>query len=152
MILALLRFIDTLQPVTVPPNNDVVHARFSRRVQWLTIILGLAGALAIGLFKSYRAGYGVAIGALFAWLNFRWLDLGLQSFVDASMAQEGEPEPQVPFSTYAKFGGRYALIGIALYGIVTFLAIPAIWLIVGLLALGLAVTVEGLFEVILGSS
>jgi hypothetical protein len=31
------------------------------------------------------------------------------------------------------------------------LAIPALWLIVGLLALGLAVTVEGLYEVISGS-
>jgi hypothetical protein len=138
--------------VTHPSKRDVVHAEFSRRVQWLTIILGLAGALAIGVLKSHSAGYGVAIGAAFAWLNFRWLDLGLQSFVDASTAQEGETKPQVPISTYAKFGGRYALIGLALYGIVTFFAIPALWLIVGLLALGLAVTVEGLYEVISGSS
>jgi hypothetical protein len=138
--------------VTHPSKSDIVHAGFSRRVQWLTILLGLAGGLVIGVLKSRRAGYSVAIGAAFAWLNFRWLDLGLQSFVDASMAQEGDPKPQVPISTYAKFGGRYALIGLALYGIVAFFAIPALWLIVGLLALGLAVTVEGLFEVISGSA
>jgi len=141
----------TFQPVTVPPSNDLVHARFSRRVQWLTIVLGLAGALATGLLKSRHAGYGVAIGTVLAWVNYRWLDQGLSAFVRGSAAQEGLPKPQVPLSTYAKFGGRYALIGIALYVIVTFLAIPALWLIVGLLALGLAVTVEGLYEVISGS-
>ncbi len=103
------------------------------------------------MLKSHRAGYGVALGTLLAWLNYRWMDQGLSSFVRGSLAQEGLPKPQVPLSTYAKFGGRYALIGIALYAIVSLLAIPALWLIVGLLALGLAVTVEGLYEVISGS-
>jgi ATP synthase I chain len=137
--------------VTSQLNDEDRHARFSRRIRWLTIILGMAGALAAGLLKSHRAGYGVAIGTVLAWLNYRWMDQGLSSFVRGSVAQEGLPKPQVPLSTYAKFGGRYALIGIALYGIVTFLAIPALWLVVGLLALGLAVTVEGLYEVISGS-
>lgn len=136
--------------MTLQPHSELVHARFSRRVQWLTVTLGWAGALAAGLLKSPRAGYGVALGTVLAWLNFRWLEQGLSSFVRGSAAQEGLPKPQVPLATYVKFGGRYALIGIALYGIVTFLAIPALWLIVGLLALGLAVTVEGLYEVISG--
>ena len=137
--------------MTLQASNDVVHARFSRRVQWLTIVLGWSAALGFGLLKSRPAGYGVAIGTALALLNYRWLDQGLSAFVTGSAAQEGLPKPQVPLSTYAKFGGRYALIGIALYVIVTFLAIPALWLIVGLLALGLAVTVEGLYEVISGS-
>ena len=137
--------------MTTQANNEVVHARFSRRVQWLTVILGWAGALAAGLLKSHRAGYGVALGTVLAWLNYRWLDQGLSSFVRGSLAQEGLRKPQVPLSTYVKFGGRYALIGLALYGIVSFLAIPALWLIVGLLSLGLAVTVEGLYEVLSGS-
>jgi hypothetical protein len=128
-------------------NNEAAHARFSRRVQYLTVTLGLAAALVVALLKSRPAGYGIALGSLLAWLNFRWLEQGLSSFVRGSAAQEGLPKPQVPISTYAKFGGRYALIGLALYGIVTFLAVPALWLIVGLMALGLAVTVEGLYEV-----
>jgi ATP synthase I chain len=132
-------------------DNEAAHARFSRRVQYLTVILGLAAALAVGVVKSHPAGYGIALGSLLAWLNFRWLEQGLSSFVRGSAAQEGLPKPQVPISTYVKFGGRYALIGLALYGIVTFLAVPALWLIVGLMALGLAVTVEGLYEVISGS-
>ena len=136
--------------MTAHISDEQLHRRFSSRVQWLTILLGLAGALAVGRLKSHPAGYGVAIGSFFAWINFRWLDLGLQAFVDASAAQEGSPKPIVPFGTYAKFGGRYALIGIALYGIVVFLSVPALWLVVGLLALGLAVTVEGLYEVISG--
>ena len=132
-------------------DNEAFHARFSRRVQYLTVILGFAAAIAIGLAKSRPAGYGIALGSLLAWLNFRWLEQGLSSFVRGSASQEGLPKPQVPISTYAKFGGRYALIGLALYGMVTFLAVPALWLIVGLLALGLAVTVEALYEVISGS-
>jgi hypothetical protein len=137
--------------VTAPSNDEIVHLRFSRRVQWLTVTLGCAGALAAGLLKSHRAGYGVAIGTVLAWVNYRWLDQGLSSFVRGSRAQAGLPKPQVPISIYLKFGGRYALIGLALCGIVSFLAIPALWLIVGLLALGLAVTVEGLYEVLSGS-
>jgi hypothetical protein len=137
--------------VTSQLNDEDRHGRFSRRIRWLTIILGMIGALAAGLLKSHRAGYGVALGTLLAWLNYRWMDQGLSSFVTGSLAQEGLPKTQVPLSTYAKFGGRYALIGLALYGIVTFLAIHALWLVVGLLALGLAVTVEGLYEVISGS-
>jgi hypothetical protein len=138
-------------PAQTSHDNGAAHARFSRRVQYLTVILGFAGALAVGVAKSRPAGYGIAFGSLLAWLNFRWLEQGLSSFVRGSAAQEGLPKPQVPISTYAKFGGRYALIGLALYGIVTFLAVPALWLIVGLMALGLAVTVEGLYEVISGS-
>jgi hypothetical protein len=134
-----------------PNNNDAAHRRFSKRVQWLTIVLGFAAALAVGLRKSHGAGYGIALGAVLAWLNYRWLDQGLSAFVTGSAAQKGLPKPQVPLSTYFKFGGRYLLIGLALYGIVEFLAVPALWLIVGLMALGLAVTVEGLYEVISGS-
>lgn len=137
--------------MTVPPSNEIFHARFSRRVQLLTLALGWTGALLAALLKSHRAGYGVAIGTALAWLNYRWLEQGLNAFVTASVAQEGLPKPQVPISTYVRFGGRYLLIGLALYVIVAFLAIPALWLIVGLLALGLAVTVEGLYEVMSGS-
>lgn len=134
-----------------PPIEDAdFHARFSRRVQVLTLVLGWATALIVGITKMRMAGYGIGIGAFFAWLNFRWLDQGLQGFVDASKVQEGRPQPIVPLSTYVKFGGRYALIGIALCGIVAFLGVPAFWLILGLLALGLAVAVEGLYEVFSG--
>jgi hypothetical protein len=131
--------------------GEAHHQQFSRRVQWLTIVLGFAAALGFWAIKSHKAGYGIGMGAVLAWINFRWLDQGLSSFVRGSIAQEGLPKPQVPLSTYVKFGGRYALIGIALYAIVSLLAVPALWVIVGLLALGLAVTVEGLYEVISGS-
>ena len=57
--------------MTPPANNDAAHARFSNRVQWLTIVLGLAAALAAGLLKSHGAGYGIALGAVLAWLNYR---------------------------------------------------------------------------------
>jgi hypothetical protein len=137
--------------VTERLTGEEHHRRFSRRVQWLTVVLGFAGALGFGFVKSRKAGWGIALGAVLAWINFRWLDQGLSSFVTGSIAQEGLPKPQVPLSIYVKFGGRYALIGIALYAIVTLLAIPALWVLVGLLALGLAVTVEGLYEVISGS-
>lgn len=102
--------------------------------------------------KSGRAGCGVAMGTLLAWLNYRWLDQGLGALVTAALAQQGRPQPRVPLSVYLKFGGRYLLIGLAVYVIVFYFAVPLLPILLGLLALGAAAMAEGLYEVFSGSA
>jgi len=119
-------------------------------MQWLTIILGLSSSLAVAVIKSGKMGLGIAAGTILAWLNYRWLDQGLGALVVAATGQEGSEKPRVPWSVYAKFAGRYGLIGLAAYVTVRFFAVPILGVVVGLLALGAAAMVEGVYEVLSG--
>jgi hypothetical protein len=141
-----------IRPVVEPTADPVAedeaqHRRFSRRVEALTLGTGFAAALALLVFKSRAWGAGVAFGAVLAWLNYRWLDAGLDALVMAAKAQQGKPQVRVPAGTYWRFAFRYLLIAVAAYGIVTFLHVPTLAVISGLMALGAAVTIEGLYEV-----
>jgi len=127
------------------------HARFSRRLQGLTLLFGAAAAMAALFFKSRLHACGLAAGALLAWLNYRWLDQGLGALETAALAQQRRPKPRVPLSVYVKFGGRYLLIGLAVYVIVFFFGVPLLAVLLGLLALGAAAMAEGLYEVFSGT-
>jgi hypothetical protein len=135
-----------------PTTDDKQHARFSRRLQGLTLGLGFAAAIAVLIAKSPRVGCGIAIGTLLAWLNYRWLDRGLDALVAASKAQAGSPQPHVPNSVYWKFSGRYVLIALLVYASVSFLHVPLLAVVIGLLSLGAGALAEGLYEIISGSS
>ncbi|MBZ5695090.1 MAG: ATP synthase subunit I [Acidobacteriia bacterium] len=141
-----------MRPVPPPTSDDETHARFSMRLQGLTLGLGFAAAIAVLIVKSPRAGCGVAIGTLLAWLNYRWLDRGLDALVRAAKAQAGIPQPRVPSSVYWKFGGRYVLIALLVYASVSFLHVPLLAVVIGLLSLGAGALAEGLYEIISGSS
>jgi len=120
-------------------------------MQGLTLLFGAAGAIAALFLKSRHFACGVAAGALLAWLNYRWLDRGLGALESAALAQHGRPRPRVPLNVYAKFAGRYLLIALAAYVIVTFFAVPLFAVLLGLLALGAAAMGEGLYEVFSGT-
>jgi len=141
-----------MKPIPSPAPDDEVHARFSRRLQGLTLGLGFATAIAVLLAKSPRTGCGIAIGTVLAWLNFRWLDRGLGALVSAAKAQAGVPQPRVPASVYWKFAGRYVLIALLVYASVAFLHVPLLAVVIGLLALGAGALAEGLYEIISGSA
>src|ERR1700719_1874525 len=109
---------DPTSEMVATTAGDEFHARFSRRLQFLTLGIGFSAAIAVIFLKSFRAGAGVAAGAVLAWLNYRWLDAGLGALVAASTRQSGAPKPRVPIGIYFKFAGRYALIGVIVCGIV----------------------------------
>jgi hypothetical protein len=100
---------------------------------------------------SWRFGVGFAVGTVLGWLNFRWLDGGAGAIVSSALAQQGIPQPQVPRRVYYGFAGRYALIGVVAYVIVTFLHFPVLSVLGGLLCLGAAAVMESLYEVFAGS-
>ncbi len=131
--------------------DERFHSGFSRRIQWLTLVIGGAAAFVVAIARTPRWGAGIAIGAVLAWINFRWLDQALGGLVMAATAQQGRAKPLVPLSLYAKFIARYLLIGISLYVTVTFFAVPVVACLLGLLALGAGATAAALFDVFSGS-
>ncbi len=129
-----------------PAANGDPHARFSRRIQWLTLACGFVAAIAVAFAVSARTGVGIGIGTLLAWLNYRWLDRGLGVLVSAAAAQEGAPQPRVPMGVYVRFAGRYVLIGVLVYVTVSVLHVPLLAVVAGLLALGAGAIAESLYE------
>jgi hypothetical protein len=95
-------------------------------------------------------GAGVAIGTLLAWLNYRWLKVGVDALMVSATGGGGPASARVPASTYVKFAGRYVLIGMIVCASVSVLKIPVLGMIYGLLALGAAAFIEGIYEVIRG--
>jgi ATP synthase I chain len=131
------------------PSRDVESAA-AIRLGWLTLAVGLAAAVVVALSGRVPMGAGLAIGTLLAWLNYRWLKVGVDALVAAATEADGASNTRVPAGTYVKFAGRYLLIGLAVYASVSLLKIPVLGLIYGLLALGAAALIEGIYEVISG--
>ena len=124
------------------------YALTERRIAYLTLILGAAAAVAAAFRYSLRAGAGVLIGAILAWINFHWLERAMDSVTRASTAQEGSPEARVPASSYLGLFARYALIAAVVYATFSLLRIPILSILVGLCALGAAAITATLMEVL----
>jgi hypothetical protein len=123
----------------------------SRRISWLTLVIGFVTALIVLVLKSPRAGLGIAVGTFLAWLNFRWLDQTLAALVTVATAQVDSPQSRVPAPIYWKFAGRYVLMALGIYVIVHYFAVPLLSVVLGLLALGAGAMAGSLYEVYLGS-
>ena len=89
---------------------------------------------------------GLLIGAVLAWVNFRWLRRGLDALVAASTAQAGVEKPRVPFGTHFAAVFRYGLIGLSVYVIFKFLGIPLASMVVGMCALAAAAIAASVYE------
>ena len=123
-------------------HNEQFYAAAERRIEYLTLGLGVAAGIAAGIRYGWRAGLGVILGSVLSWLNFRWMKQGVGALAHLSKAQAGSPQPRVPKSVYAKFIGRYALLIAAAYVILVYLKLPAISLLAGFGAVGIAALVE----------
>jgi ATP synthase I chain len=139
-----------IPPPAAAPVPDS-HSRFSLRLQRLIFVLGFVASALAGFLISWRAGAGIAIGTVLAWLNYRWMDRGLGAIISAALAQQGIPQPRVPMRVYYGFAGRYALIAVLVYASVRFLNVPVLAVFVGLFSLGGAAMAESLYEVFTGS-
>jgi hypothetical protein len=143
---------DLILPAPSPEEQQRFHAQYARRILTYTCIAGLAAALAtLGLARKPLWAAGIAVGTALAMVNFRWLDQALGGLVTAAQAQEGLPKPVVPLSLYAKFIGRYLLIGIGLCVMVMFFRVPIVACLTGLLALGAGTIAAALYDVISGN-
>jgi ATP synthase I subunit len=120
-----------------------------RRIAWLTLIIGLLASLAVAVIaRSWIWASGLLIGAVLAWLNFRWLRKGLDALVAASAVQAGAEKPRVPIGTYFRSLFRYALIALIVYVIFRFLRVPLASMIIGMLALAAAAIAASVYEMV----
>jgi len=119
-----------------------------RRIARLTLIVGVLAAAGASFLFTIRVGAGVLVGAVLAWINFRWLEHALNSVMRASIAQAGSPEARVPVLSYLGMIARYALIAGVVYVIFSRLQIPMLSMLVGLCALGVATMAATVWEVV----
>jgi ATP synthase I chain len=122
--------------------DESYYARAERRIEYVTLGIGAAGAIAALFWGGILAGVGVAVGAALGWLNYRWLKQGVGALAGLAKAQEGARKVRVPRSVYFKFIGRYVLLILAAYVILTRFHVPAVSLLAGFGALVLAVLGE----------
>jgi small-conductance mechanosensitive channel len=119
-----------------------------RRIARFTLIVGGLASVGAGFLFSIRVGAGVLVGALLAWINFRWLERAMSSVARAATAQAGSPEARVPVTSYLGMFARYALIAAVVYVIFSRLRIPVLSMLVGLCALGVAAMLASVWEVL----
>jgi ATP synthase I chain len=123
-------------------DDEAFYSAAERRIEYLTIGIGAAGAACAAIFWGIRAGAGVAVGALLSWINVRWMKQGVGTLVRLSTEQHDAEKPRIPKSSYVKFLGRYALLIVVAYVILRGFRAMALSLIVGLFAGVMAVLVE----------
>ena len=131
-------------------DPDSFYGAAERRIEWLTLALGVAGAVFAAARWGWRHGAGVGVGTLLTWLNFRWLKQGVGALVTVSTAQAGSEQARVPRSVYVKFLGRFALLLLVVYVILSRSLLPVAAVMAGLFALVAAVMIELLFELARG--
>ncbi len=130
---------------------DSAYAAAEHRIEWLTLAFGLVSAAFVGIRWGWRAGAGVALGGVLAWLNFRGLKQGVGALVKVSTAQADSEHARVPVSIYAKFFGRFALLLVVVYVILSRSLLPAVAVFGGLFAVAAAVMIEVMWELVRGS-
>ncbi len=133
--------------MAVTALESTPSALTERRISWLTLLIGFLAALLVALLSNRLWGLGLAIGAVLAWLNFRWLRRGLDALLVASTAQAGKEKPVVPLLTYFAMAFRYGLIALAVYVIFIYLRVPLVSMVVGLCALGAATIAASVYEI-----
>jgi hypothetical protein len=123
-----------------------------RRIAQYTLALGFAASVIASYYFSLRVGVGFLIGAVLAWVNFRWLERAMDTITRASTAQASSPEARVPASGYFGLFARYALIAVVVYVSFSLFRIPVLSMVVGLCSLGAAAMLAVLVEVLSSSS
>jgi small-conductance mechanosensitive channel len=129
-------------------SNPQPVALTEQRISWLTLGIGFLSAFLVAFLRDRLWGAGLAIGAVLAWLNFRWLRRGLDALVAASTAQAGSEKPAVPLFSYFAMVFRYGLIALAVYVIFEYLKVPLASMVVGLCALGAATLAASVYEIL----
>jgi hypothetical protein len=128
--------------------DEAFYRAAERRIEALTLGLGLAAGLVLLATRGWREGAGVAIGSALGWVNFRWLKQAIHVLEGLATAQAGAAAVRIPKRVYVKFFGRYALLAVVLYAIFVYWFLPAAAVIAGLFSPVGAVVLEVLYGII----
>jgi small-conductance mechanosensitive channel len=134
--------------MSTTPINVAAYLAAEKWIARLTLLLGALAAIPVAVFYAPLWGAGIVVGAILAWLNFRWLRRGLDALTAASTAQADRPKPEVPLSTYFTAAFRYGLIALSVYVIFEYLNVPILSMIFGLCALGAATMAVSVYEIL----
>jgi ATP synthase I subunit len=118
-------------------NEERFYESGIRRITWIILALGIAGAAALTPFKGFRFGLGFLVGAGFSYLSFwRWQRV-LQAIGPSY-------KPQSSWTLML----RILLLIAAAYAIIKFLELSIAAAALGLLVAAAAVIVEIIYELI----
>jgi len=123
-------------------DTDNFYAAAERRIEYLTVGIGIVGAAAVAIHWGIKSGLGLAIGAALSWINFRWMRQGVTTLAVLSTAQEGAHKARVPKRIYFKFLGRYILVIAGAYVILRSFDLPVASLLSGFGAVVVAMLSE----------
>ncbi len=130
--------------------TDSFYRVAERRIEWLTLVLGLSAAAIAAALWGWTWGGGVLCGAGLTWINFHWLKQGVDTLVAVSTAQEGAEHTRVQKRVYVKFFCRFALLLIVVYVILSRSWLPVAAVLAGLFVVVGAVLAELIFELARG--
>ena len=128
--------------------DDTRYRQSESRISRLTLILGALAALPVGYLHTWPWGAGLFIGAVLAWLNFRWLKQGMDALTTVATAQANRKKVTVPLGTYFRALFRYGLIALGVYVTFRYLHVPVLSMILGLCALGAAAFAVSVHEIL----
>jgi len=131
-------------------DEENFYRAAERRIEQLTLVLGVAAALVVAVRYGWRAASGLAVGAALAWVNYRWLKQAVVVVARLSAGQAEASKIRIPKRIYAKFFGRFALLLVAAYAILSRSWLPAAAILAGLFTLVAAVLVELIYELLRG--
>jgi hypothetical protein len=116
------------------------YQRALSRITRAAMALGAAGALAAWIVRGPRDAAGFVIGAAISLINFHWWK---------SLASALSPTGERPLrGTVFVMVLRYAIVGAALYGIVSVLGITLKAVLAGLFVSVAAIMIEILYELL----
>lgn len=143
-------------------NESLPGEHILNRIARLTLGFGLASAVVAALLHRVDWAEGLASGAVLGWLNFRWLRRGVLAIVKSASATAMPESPANPpeiaenrsdtrgldLSGVLLMLFRYALLGLGVYAIFSYLHVPLVSIALGLCALGAAIMAASVWEVL----
>ena len=120
--------------------SEDVYDRALRRIVRISVVLGVAGVIAVLVMWGTRAAAGFLCGALLSFLNLRWWKT-----VTGAIGGSGRAPLRASAVVLAL---RYLLFAGAIYVIVKILKITPAAPLAGLLVSAAAVMLEALYELI----
>jgi hypothetical protein len=133
----------------VPPV-EIAEDRYrqaERRIEYLTLLLGIVAA-GIALFAwGARFAGGIALGAAISWLNFRWLKGGISALATLTIGVN----QRVPRIVYVKFLGGFVLLLAVIYVILSRPIVPGSAVLAGLFTTVAAVLFEMVYQLVRGA-
>ena len=131
-------------------GSEAFYRAAERRIEFVTVGLGMGVSLVAGIRWGWRAATGVALGAALAWVNYRWLKQGVGALAQLFAAQAGAAEVRIPKRVLVKFLGRFALLIAVVYVILSRSWLPAAAVLGGLFTLVAAVLIEVVLQLLRG--